>query len=258
QNCRGNRLESAAFALRGGIAKSFDLFRSNVDMFFTPSVFVQEKLIASGLSRDRFRVVPNMVRVPNQVVDAGAGKYAAYAGRVAPEKGVDTLIEAAWRTAMPLHIAGHATNVPKEVPPNVQWLGHLSGNDLVEFYANARFLVVPSRWFEAFGLVVAEAMMLGLPVIAANAGALPELVQHGVTGYLFKPGDAQDLARLMLTLWRDPDLCRCLGLAARAKALQSYTANQYYANLIAGYKAAAQRVSAELQQGAKARKPQVV
>ncbi|MDZ4861057.1 MAG: glycosyltransferase [Candidatus Hydrogenedentes bacterium] len=258
QNCRGNRVESAAFALRGGIAKSLRLFEGNIDLFCAPSQFVQEKLIGSGFPRDKFRVVPNMVRATSRTVDAGLGRYAAFAGRVAPEKGIGTLMEAAWRTAMPLHIAGHATVSGLSVPPNVQWLGHLEGVQLAEFYGGARFLVVPSPWFEAFGLVVAEAMMMGLPVIAANAGALPELVEHGVTGYLFRPGDAQDLARLMLTLWRDAGLCRSLGLAGRAKALRTYTASRYYANLVAAYKAAAQCAHAQAPHGANTRKPQVV
>lgn len=258
RNCRGNRFESAAFAARAGVAKAFRLFEKNVDLFVTPSAFVREKLIAGGLPADRLHVVPNMTRATKTVVDPAHGQYAAFVGRVAPEKGIETLTEAAWRTAIPLRIAGHAEAVPDSVPPNVFWVGHLSGPQLAEFYANAKFVVVPSRWFEAFGLVVAEAMMLGLPVIAANAGALPEIVEHGVTGFLFNPGDAQDLARLMMTLWKDSALCRKLGAAARTKALQHYTAKQYYANLIRAYKSAVSLANEAAEQRAKARRAQVV
>lgn len=257
RNCRGNRLESAAYALRAGVAKSLRLFLDNVDLFLAPSEFVRQRMVAAGIPADKLRVVPNMVRMTKSAADPGAGTYAAYAGRIAPEKGVDTLIEAAWRAGMPMHVAGHVTSPPRETPPNVRWLGHLSGNALTEFYAGARFLVVPSRWFEAFGLVAAEAMMLGVPVIAANSGALPEVVEHGVTGLLFNAGDAQDLARCMMTLWKDAALCRQMGRAGRAKAMQSYTARHYFINLMTAYKAAAAGAPAESPGAANAR-PQVV
>jgi glycosyltransferase involved in cell wall biosynthesis len=259
RNCRGNKMESAAFALRAGVARSFRLFEENVDLFITPSNFVKQRLMDSGLPAEKLRVVPNMVRITKTIADPGVGRYAAYAGRIAPEKGIDTLMEAAWRTAMPVHLAGHTTSVPESTAPNVRWLGHLSGAALTEFYAGARFLVVPSLWYEAFGLVVAEAMMLGIPVIAANGGALPELVEHGVTGFLFSAGDAQDLARLMMTLSKDADLCRRMGQAGRAKAMQMYTAQQYYVNLMMAYKsAAAAGERADSREGAKAQRPQVV
>lgn len=259
RNCRGNRLESAAFALRAGVARSFHLFEDNVDLFLTPSRFVQERIIASGIPSDKVRVVSNMVRVAKTAADPGIGRYAAYAGRIAPEKGIDTLLEAAWRAGMPIRIAGQANSIPKSTAPNVHWAGHLSGASLTEFYAGARFLVAPSLWYEAFGLVVAEAMMLGIPVIAANSGALPELVEHGVTGFLFNAGDAQDLARLMMVLWKDNELCRRMGMAARAKAMDLYTARQYYMNLMTAYTAAAAiREGMGSRENAKVRRTQVV
>ncbi|MCC6153125.1 MAG: glycosyltransferase [Candidatus Hydrogenedentes bacterium] len=259
QNCRNNRLESAAFALRSGVAKSFSLFHDNVDLFLAPSQFIKQRMVEAGLPEEKLRVVPNMVRMTKGVSDPGAGRYGAFVGRIAPEKGIDTLLEATWRAGMPLHIAGHATAVPQSTAPNVQWVGHLSGDALTNFYKSARFIVVPSRWAEVFGLVVVEAMMLGIPVIAANAGALPEIVEHGVTGFLFNAGDSQDLARCMMALWKDADLCRRMGQAGRAKAMQMYTARQYYVNLLNAYKAAAsQREAAHSSESAKARHPQVV
>ncbi|NUM52753.1 MAG: glycosyltransferase [Candidatus Hydrogenedentes bacterium] len=259
RNCRENRFESAAFALRAGVAKSFRLFEENVNLFLAPSHFIKQRMIDSGLPSDKLRVVPNMVRMTRTTTNPGAGTYAAFVGRVAPEKGLDTLMEAAWRAGMPLHIAGHGAHFPQSVAPNVHWRGHLSGAALTEFYAGARFVVVPSRWFEAFGLVVAEAMMLGIPVIAANAGALPELVDHGVTGFLFTAGDSQELARCMSILWKDGELCRRMGVSGRAKAMRMYTAQQYYVNLMMAYKSAAKvGERTESPESAKTRQPQVV
>lgn len=259
QNCRENIFESAAFAARAGIANSFRLFRDNVNLFLAPSHFIKQHVVTSGVPSEKVRVVPNMVRMTKTTTDPGVGTYAAFVGRVAPEKGLDTLMEAAWRAGMPLHIAGHGSQYPQSVAPNVHWRGYLSGSALSEFYRGARFIVVPSRWFEAFGLVVAEAMMLGIPVIASNAGALPELVDHGVTGFLFNAGDAQDLARCMMTLWKDSALCRRMGTAGRAKAMRMYTAQQYYVNLMMAYDAAAAVEGREvIREGAKSTRAQVV
>ena len=71
--------------------------------------------------------------------------------------------------------------------------------------------------FETFGLVAAEAMSHGVPVVAARIGALKELVEDGVDGLLFERGDPRDLAAALRRVWDDPDLCRRMGQAAREK-----------------------------------------
>jgi glycosyltransferase involved in cell wall biosynthesis len=104
-----------------------------------------------------------------------------------------------------------------------------------EFYRAARFLVLPSVCLEMCPLSVLEAMALGIPVIGADIGGIPELVKDGVTGFLFPPGDAEQLADRMRRLWDDPGLCRSMGAAARAKALRDHGTETFGDRLLAVY-----------------------
>jgi len=82
----------------------------------------------------------------------------------------------------------------------VTYRGHLDAAALSDFYREARMLVVPSTWFETFGIVAGEAMNHRLPVVASDIGALAEVVEDGVTGLLFETGNAVELADRLTTL----------------------------------------------------------
>jgi glycosyltransferase involved in cell wall biosynthesis len=105
---------------------------------------------------------------------------------------------------------------------------------------SARWLVLPSIWYENFPRTLVEAYACGLPVIASRLGALPELVEHGVTGLLFEPGSAEDLARTLHWADTHPDDMARMGTQARARYDLLYTPqrnldmlNRIYADAIA-------------------------
>jgi glycosyltransferase involved in cell wall biosynthesis len=102
-------------------------------------------------------------------------------------------------------------------------------------------VVVPSVWFEQFPMVVLEAMGRALPVIGSRIGGLPAIIEEDRTGSLFEPGDAESLAQQVRRLWRDPQLCRRMGIAGRQKAMREFTEETYFHNLIAVYQRAIQR-----------------
>jgi glycosyltransferase involved in cell wall biosynthesis len=124
-----------------------------------------------------------------------------------------------------------ASLVRIEVPAGLTVEVTHSRHELLNFYRGARILAVPSRALETFGLVAAEAMSHGIPVVAANIGSLPELVEHGVNGLLFPPNDTGALARALRTLWDDPEGCRRMGLAGRRKASALWTGEAHYGRL---------------------------
>ena len=97
-------------------------------------------------------------------------------------------------------------------------------------------LVMPSICFETFGLVIIEAFSVGTPVIASRIGVLPELVEDGVTGLLFNPGDADDLADKLQWAQAHPEQMRSMGEAARAKYEAFYTAETNYQQLMTIYR----------------------
>jgi len=127
-------------------------------------------------------------------VGAGRGGYLAFLGRMAPEKGAHRAIRVARAVGLPLRIAAKMVT-PEEhryfevaVAPHlgdgVEFLGEIGFTAKVELLADALALVNPIRWAEPFGLVMAEALACGTPVLALGYGAAGEIVDHGRTGYL--------------------------------------------------------------------------
>jgi glycosyltransferase involved in cell wall biosynthesis len=99
-------------------------------------------------------------------------------------------------------------------------------------------LVVPSLWEETFGVVAAEAMGHGLPVIAPRIGALPYTVTDNVTGILFETGQVDALAGAMRRLWHDPGLCRQLGAAGRQRVKTEFDEASHMRCLMTAYERA--------------------
>jgi glycosyltransferase involved in cell wall biosynthesis len=182
-----------------------------------------------------------MIDVPESGVDPSVNQYVAYVGRITPEKGISTLLASAEMTRLRVRIAGDPSPMPelvKKAPANVEFLGPLCREDVETLYRSARFLVLPSLWFETFGLVAAEAMSHGVPVIASNMGGLTEVVDDGATGFLFEPGNPEDLANKMRVLWSDPALCRRMGQTAREKVIREYNEDTHYRRLTVVYETA--------------------
>jgi glycosyltransferase involved in cell wall biosynthesis len=123
-----------------------------------------------------------------------AGDYFAFLGRVCPEKGLDKAIEIAERTGIPLKIAAkvdvvdreyHATFIkPLLKHPLIEFVGEIDQQEKNEFLGNALALLFPIDWPEPFGLVMIEAMACGTPVIAFRRGSVPEVLEHGKTGFI--------------------------------------------------------------------------
>jgi glycosyltransferase involved in cell wall biosynthesis len=170
---------------------------------------------------------------------------ALFVGRLTPHKGIDRLL-AALPTSAQLTIAGSEGHDPR--PPerdypvllrelaagrDVEFLGPVPDSDLPELYRQASVLVLPSvertcygrpiRVSELLGLVVLEAMASGTPVIASRIGGLPEIVQHGETGFLVTPGDEAELRERLAQVLGDPALAARLGAAARAKVVEEFS-----------------------------------
>ena len=242
KNCRNNIFESVAYALHNVIARKFRLFQDNVTVPIAYNEFARHQLIVAGFAEERIAILPIMVPMPDSPTDPAKGKYVAYVGRISPEKGIDTLLIAASRLPeLYVQLAGEGQamrELTTKAPENATFVGRLDGTRISEFYRDACFLVVPSNWFEVCPAVIAEAMSHGLPVITSRIGGLPEMVEDGVTGFLFEPGNSEDLAEKMKLLWENRDLCRQMGQAGREKALREYSEEIYCKRLMAIYERA--------------------
>jgi glycosyltransferase involved in cell wall biosynthesis len=239
RNCQGSIPKSLGYALRNWAARRRRSFLANVTMYAALTEFQRRILIDEGYPADRIVVVPNMAAGEGIAASDALGSYVGFVGRVSPEKGIETLREAARLLPdVPFKIAGDcdpSSGLTRGAPPNVEFLGHLGGKDLSEFYRQARLIVLPSVWYEGFPMILPEAMLHGRPVVASRIGGLPEIVEDGVTGLLSQPGDASDLAAKIRQLWDSPDACRRMGSAGRGKALSQYSPEKYYQLLTAAF-----------------------
>ena len=127
------------------------------------------------------------------------GGYYLYYGRLSHEKGIATLVEAFTKHPdLKLKVVGTG---PKEEElkqknyPNVEFIGYKTGGELYDLVRNAKFVCVPSEWYENNPMTIVEAYSMGVPVIGANIGGIPEIIEKGITGFLFESGDAESLEK---------------------------------------------------------------
>ena len=122
------------------------------------------------------------------------GDYLAFVGRLTPEKRPDWAVEIATRTGLPLRVAAKIDPLDEEywrdeIEPlfrdnGVEFIGEIGEAEKPAFYANARALVFPIDWPEPFGLVMIESLAAGTPVIALRNGSVPEVITHGLSGWI--------------------------------------------------------------------------
>lgn len=239
---KGSTAASVLAAAEMSLHRLLGVWKKNVDLVIAPSRFMQSLLADYGIHPDKIVHVPHFI-------DATAwkpvmtGDYALYVGRLSEEKGVDTLIAAAARAkTVPVQIVGTGPDearlkaLAKELDAtNVTFRGFLAGRDLADAYAGARFLVVPSSWYEVFGLIVLEAYAAGKPVIATQMGGLGELVKEGETGLFASVGDAGDLAEKISMLWDDSVAASEMGRAGREWVEKDFTPDAHLAAIMDVY-----------------------
>ncbi len=224
KNCRNNVFESLAYALRNRVARTNRLFVDNVSQFIVLSDFPKQWLVNEvGINPERVSVNPCSLKLPEETGDPTRGDYVAFAGRFAQEKGVDVLLKAARKAQVPVKLAGDAATHPAiQNGDQVECVMIQGKEELSKFYQNARMVVVPSIWYETFGLVAAEAMSYGIPVVASRFGALKSTVKDGVSGLLFEMNNADDLAEKITTIWNDPELAKKLGEGGRREVKERF------------------------------------
>jgi glycosyltransferase involved in cell wall biosynthesis len=232
---------SAVAALAISTHRLLGTWTRSVDRYIALTEFARRKFIEGGLPAEKVAIKANFVD-PDPGPGNGEGGYVLFVGRLSPEKGIRTLLEAWDRNTecVPLRIAGSGP-LAGEVEAaaarnsNVRWLGEISRPEVLEQMRGARLLICPSTWYESFGLIIVEAFATGLPVIASNLGALAELIKVGHTGLLFKPGDPEDLMAKLRWVLKRPDRIRAMRTHARKQYETLYTASRNYETLMSIY-----------------------
>jgi glycosyltransferase involved in cell wall biosynthesis len=119
--------------------------------------------------------------------------------------------------------------------PNVRFTGSLKRPDVLEAIKKASFVVFPSEWYESFPLALLEAYACATPLVASNVGAVGEIVRDGISGFLYSPGNAEQLAAIVKNVYSDSALLGEMGSKGRQLYLSKYTAAQNQELLIQIY-----------------------
>ena len=227
-------------------------YRKCVDLYVAPSQFVRDKFVEHGWDGRKFEVLPHFQDVSGWRSPAPpvAGPI-LYFGRLSAEKGVDDLLHA--MTQLPgqhLVVAGDGPE-RRDLQAlasslnlhNAQFVGHVNQAERDSLIAQSRFTVFPSHAYETFGKTILESYAQARAVVASDLGSRRELVVHGETGLLYRPGDVNGLVEAIRELISRPERAAIMGRAGQDMLRERYTPATHYQKL------------ARLYEGLIARKP---
>jgi glycosyltransferase involved in cell wall biosynthesis len=256
--CKGNRYYNAVFkrCVRNSLPLSLlacveqyihsmlKIFENNVDMFIAPSNFLRQKMIENGMNPERIIHISNFVFLDNYSTEQEFFNYIVFVGRLVKEKGLLILVKAMKRlTNVKLLIIGEGEDrkelerlVAKEEIDNVEFKGYVPLDEIKTVIGNAMFVVVPSLCYDISPMVIYESLAMGKPVIGADIGGIPELIDNGVNGLLCKPGDANDLIDKITFFLNHKDKIFEMGKNARERTVKYYNAEIHYEKISEVYK----------------------
>jgi glycosyltransferase involved in cell wall biosynthesis len=236
---------------RSGVAVSLLRFARDVELrhaahVFTPSAYLRRLAIAWGVSRERVSVLPNPAPAVPELASRGElrrtlglnGATLAFAGRLTAQKSLGRALEAvAAADGVSLVIAGEGPDRgPLEsraaelgLGARVSFLGALPRERVVELFRAADATILSSSW-ENFPHTVVEALAVGTPVLAMEAGGVAEIVQDGVNGLLVAAGDTDALAEAVRRYFEDDELRERLRAAA-APSVAEYAPERVFGEL---------------------------
>jgi glycosyltransferase involved in cell wall biosynthesis len=245
-------LASAALTTSLALHRSLGTFHRDVDGWITPSTVLKTTLTREGIPASRIAVRPHAVKDPG--TQGPRSNHCLYLGRLEPVKGVTALLRA-WEvmTDPPkLVILGDGSlrdTVERSAAshPAIDYRGWADQCTVRAELAAARFLILPSEWYEA-GVPVAavQAFAAGTPIIASDVGNFSEVIRPGVNGFLFRCGDHESLAAAVRVAWDQsaswPDLHR----GARQTYLDHHSEERSRETLLATYDEAMARRNARV------------
>ena len=211
------------------------------------SVYMGQLLSRGSITSPAISILPPvLIQEPAPIEQLPRGSSTVlFAGRLIPEKGLRCLIEALalieddWL----LVVAGDgAERGPCEhlvaqlgVSERVQFAGWLNPSEMAAALRTCAVVALPSLWPEPFGRLGPEAFLAARPVVAFAVGGIPDWLEDGVSGFLVRPGDVEELARRIEMLLRSPDLRARMGAQARSMALSRWNASSHVERLVSTF-----------------------
>jgi len=245
----GSAVFGGILALESYLHRWLSIYQKHVDAFISPSMFLKDKLIEFGMDSEKIFVLPNFVRITDRdrkCNSLGPSVDGIYFGSLIPEKGVEVFI----RSLVGLkngtfRIVGEGymrnvleTIVRDEIPaggPSIKFAGHLDAEELRKEISISLMVIIPSIWYENAPMAVLEAFSQGKPVLGSRLGGIIELIKDGETGYLFQPGNPDDLREKMVLLLKDRSKTFEMGQKARMWVEKERAPERYYERLLEIY-----------------------
>jgi glycosyltransferase involved in cell wall biosynthesis len=207
--------------------------------FICPSQFIKDKMIKGGFRKEKMNVLHNFIdqeKLINPCFEKSG--FCCYVGRMSPEKGVETLLKAAQSLPYPLKLIGGGPQLEylksRYTDKHIEFCGKKNWDELKTILSHALFSILPSEWYENNPLAIIESLCLGTPVLGANIGGIPELVENKKNGLLFESGNVEDLKEKMIAMFDSAPLFDAKTIAMNA--FDKYSAEKYYDQLIRMYK----------------------
>jgi glycosyltransferase involved in cell wall biosynthesis len=166
--------------------------------FICPSNFLKRKMVQGGFLEEKLHHLCNFINVEKTIHNDYSKKdYFCYVGRLSNEKGLPTLLEAFSKTNFKLKVIGSGP-LESELKTlykneNIEFVGRQTWENVKSLVSKAKFMILPSEWYENNPLSVIESLCLGTPVLGANIGGIPELINETKNGFLFESGNLEDL-----------------------------------------------------------------
>ena len=181
---------------------------SLIDKLICPSEFMEKKLLCKPVFQGKTLMIHNPFQKAAKSEIVKKGNYVLYFGRFTKEKGIQTLINVCRRLSEIQFVFAGEGPLENEIRDikNIKNTGFLKGNDLIKMISEACFTVYPSELYDNYPFSVIESITYGTPVIGADIGGIPEIIKHEYTGFLFQPGNGDELTEKIRTLWEDRGL----------------------------------------------------
>jgi len=221
------------------------IVQPKIENAFCVSQALRTELIAGGYLPDSAQVVYNGINLDNfpfvtkSISNSGYSHpmRLLYAGRISPEKGIETALHAIARLIhmnlnLKLTIIGRGKSIyinqihklaqSLSILDHIQFLPYLPRGQILQVFKDHDVLLVPSTWQEPMPRVIQEAMAIGLSTIASSVGGIPEIINHGINGLLFSPGNQTDLAEKVYSIYANPGILSEIKINARKTIEQRF------------------------------------
>ncbi|MBV8125854.1 MAG: glycosyltransferase family 4 protein [Burkholderiaceae bacterium] len=213
---RQSRIQTAVVAGTVALHRGLGTWRNKVAAYIALNDFARDKFIQGGVPAERLHVKPNFIDLPAPI--ECAREHALFVGRLSEEKGIRTLVATAARlpAGARLRVIGDGPLRPLVAgAPGIDYLGSQPQDQVHDWMRRSGALVLPSICYENFPRTLVEAFACGLPVLSSRLGAMPGIIQEGVTGWLETPGDADAFAARLAHILSQVQASRAVGRAAR-------------------------------------------